>query len=154
MVWPSGQRLPGLRLDPPRQLAVMHALVRFSHIAVGSTFRLADLHPHVAPARGRSTTDSPLAPVRYDLAKLRAKALVDRLPRSRQYRLLPEGSRLAVLFLSLSERLYAPLTAGLVQPAGSDAPAPPEKLSQLDRLYHRVSEALDRLVSAVGLKAA
>ena len=29
-VLPSGKRIPGLKLDHPRQLAVMHALVRFS----------------------------------------------------------------------------------------------------------------------------
>ena len=28
---PNGKRIPGLKLDHPRQLAVMHALLRFSH---------------------------------------------------------------------------------------------------------------------------
>jgi hypothetical protein len=32
-VLPSGKRIPGLKLDNPRQLALMHALVRFAHIA-------------------------------------------------------------------------------------------------------------------------
>jgi hypothetical protein len=38
-VLPSGKRIPGLKLDNPRQLALMHALVRFAHIAAGSTAR-------------------------------------------------------------------------------------------------------------------
>jgi hypothetical protein len=29
----AGKRIPGLKLDYPRQLALMHALVRFAHIA-------------------------------------------------------------------------------------------------------------------------
>jgi hypothetical protein len=153
-ILPSGKRLPGLRLNHPRQLAVMHALVRFSHIAAGGIFRMADLHLQVAQALGRSPVDYPLASLRYDLSKLRAKDLVDKLPRSRQYRLLPTGYRLCLVFLKLFERIYAPLTAGLLRPVRADAQVPPERLTQLDRLYHRVSEALDHLVSAVGLKAA
>ena len=35
---PNGKRIPGLKLDHPRQLAVMNSLVRFSHVAAGDTF--------------------------------------------------------------------------------------------------------------------
>jgi hypothetical protein len=34
-ITPTGRRIPGLRLDYPRQLALMHALVRFAHVAAG-----------------------------------------------------------------------------------------------------------------------
>jgi hypothetical protein len=34
----NGKRIPGLKLDHPRQLAVMHSLVRFAHIAAGGRF--------------------------------------------------------------------------------------------------------------------
>jgi hypothetical protein len=44
-VLPSGRRMPGLKLDHPRQLALMHALVRFAHLAAGGTFKTADLYP-------------------------------------------------------------------------------------------------------------
>ena len=37
-VLPNGKRVPGLKLDHPRQLALMHALVRFANIATASTF--------------------------------------------------------------------------------------------------------------------
>ncbi len=153
-VLPSGKRIPGLRLDHPRQLAVMHALVRFSHIAAGRTFSMAELHTPVAEALTRSTADYRLSSLRYDLSKLRVKGLVEKLPHSRRYRLLPEGYRLCLLFLKLFERIYAPLTAGLRAPVLADAHLPPQRLSQLDCLYHRVTEALDRLVYAVGLRAA
>jgi hypothetical protein len=153
-VLPSGKRIPGLRLDHPRQLAVMHALVRFSYIAAGGVFRLPELHPQVAQALGQSTEDYSLSSLRYDLSKLRAKGLVEKLPRSRQYRLLPTGYRLCLVFLKLFERIYAPLTAGLLRPVRAEVSVPSARLAQLDRLYRRVSEALDHLVSAVGLKAA
>ena len=37
-VLPLGKRIPGLQLDHPRQLALMQALVRFSHIAAQNPF--------------------------------------------------------------------------------------------------------------------
>jgi hypothetical protein len=49
-ILPSGKRIPGLRLDHPRQLALMQALVRFSHLAAGRTFSRAELHTPVAEA--------------------------------------------------------------------------------------------------------
>jgi hypothetical protein len=48
----TGKRIPGLKLDHPRQLALMHALVRFAHIAAGNTFTTAELHPAVLEALG------------------------------------------------------------------------------------------------------
>jgi len=58
---PNGKRIPGLKLDHPRQLALMHALLRFSHIAAGNTFTTAELHPQTAEALG--TSHRPLLPV-------------------------------------------------------------------------------------------
>jgi hypothetical protein len=49
-ILPSGKRIPGLKLDHPRQLALMHALVCFAHIAAGNTFTTAELYPYVLAA--------------------------------------------------------------------------------------------------------
>ena len=61
-----------------------------------------------------------LASLRYDLSKLRAKGLVERVPKSRRYRLVGKGYAICVAFLKLFEKLYAPLTAGLVAPFRGD----------------------------------
>jgi hypothetical protein len=153
-VLPNGKRIPGLKLDHPRQLAVMHALVGFSHIAAASTFATPELHTRTAAALGVSPEHYRLSALRYELSKLRAKGLVEKLPHSRRYRLLPEGYRICLLFLKLFERIYAPLTAGLLGPFPGDAALPDQRRSQLDKLYQQVVQALDRLFQGVGLKAA
>jgi hypothetical protein len=51
-ILPSGKRIPGLKLDHPRQLALMHALVRFVHVAAGNSFRTCELHAPTAEALG------------------------------------------------------------------------------------------------------
>src|ERR1700758_3987996 len=150
----SGKRIPGLKLDHPRQLALMHALVRFAHVAAGNSFRTCDLHALTAQALGCSLSQYRLSSLRYDLSKLRAKGLVEKIPGSRRYQLLPQGYSICVVFLKLFERIYAPLTAGLLRPFTPDLNLQKGRRSQLDRLYARVVSSLNKLLVAVGLKAA
>ena len=151
---PNGKRIPGLKLDHPRQLALMHALVRFAHIAAGDTFTMRDLHQPTAAALETTTDTYRLASLRYDLSKLRAKGLVERLPHSRRYRLLAHGYSVCLLFLKLFERVYAPLTAGLLKPVTADSRLADDRRHRLDRLYQRIVTDLDALLEAIGLRAA
>ncbi len=59
-----------------------------------------------------------------------------------------------MVYLKLFEKIYAPLRAGLLEPFPGDARLSREKITQLDKLYLAVTQALDHLVEAVGLKAA
>src|SRR6266481_5390691 len=100
----------------------MHALVRFAHIPAANTFSTAEIYPHVVAALGGANEQYRLSALRYDLSKLRAKGLVEKLPRSRRYRLPAKGYSICLIFLKL-----------------------------FDRVYERVSADLDQLVHAVGL---
>ena len=151
-ITPTGKRIPGLKLDHPRQLALMHALVRFAHIPAANTFSTAEIYPHVIAALAATSKPYRLSSLRYDLSKLRAKGLVEKLPRSRRYRLPAEGYSVCLIFLKLFERVYAPLAAGLLLPVPGDTTLAQSKRSNLDRLYQRVADDLADLVRTVGLK--
>jgi hypothetical protein len=142
-----------LKIDHPRQLALMHALVRFAHIAAGSKFSTREIHAFTAEALGMSVETYSLASLRYDLSKLRAKHLVQKV-RSRRYRLTREGYCICLVFLKLFERIYAPLTAGLLHPLSGDSRLQQHRRTQLDQLYQRVVDDLNELFQAVGLKIA
>src|SRR5438034_2108162 len=136
----NGKRIPGLKLDHPRQLAVMHALVRFANIAAGSTFTTAELYVPALDALGSNASRYSLASFRYDLSKLRAKGLVEKIPHSRRYRLVGKGYSICVAFLKLFEKIYAPLTAGLLAPFRGDRLLAEERRCALDRLYQRICD--------------
>jgi hypothetical protein len=153
-ILPSGRRIPGLKLDHPRQLAVMHSLVRFANVAAGGRFTTADLYVPALDALGATDAEYSLASFRYDLSKLRAKGLVERVPKSRRYRLVGKGYAICVAFLKLFEKIYAPLTAGLLAPFRGDRMLAEEKRGELDRLYQHICDGLDALLHAVGLKVA
>lgn len=132
----------------------MHALVRFANIAAGNEFYTKDLHPHVAEAMGVQPDQYTLASLRYDLSKLRVKGLVHKVERTHRYRLSREGYAISVLFLKLFERIYAPLSAGLLQSVRADSKLQRQRRNQLDRLYQQVSDDIGILFEKVGIKMA
>jgi hypothetical protein len=153
-ITPSGRRTPGLKLDDPRLLAVMQALTGFAHVARGGRFRTRDLHQRAAEALGLTTDAYRLGQLRYDLAKLRAKGLVVKVPKTQTYRLTPPGFRICVVFLKLAHRVYAPLAAAVLQPVAHDATLSTERRAQLDHLYAGVDHALDALLDHLGFRRA
>ena len=148
----SGRRIPGIKPDDPRLLAVMRALTRFAHIANSDSFRCRDLLAPVAQALGRA--DYRLSQLRYDLSKLRAKGLVVKVEGTHRYRLTAEGFRLCVLFIKIGDRVYKPLTAAALSPIPEDESLPPEKRAALDQNYAAIDKAINNLLDHLGLKAA
>src|SRR5512143_319121 len=150
----SGRRTPGLKLDDPRLLAVLQALVCFALLAGRGRFRTTDLHRSAAEALGKTPETYTLGRLRYDLAKLRGKGLVERIAGTQAYRLPSEGYRIAVLYLKLFHRIYAPLTAGIIEPVPWDDRLPQQRRALLDRLYAAVDRDLNRLFESVGVRLA
>jgi hypothetical protein len=132
----------------------MHALVRFANIAARNQFSTRDLQGPATEALGVGPDIYSLASLRYDLSKLRAKGFIHKVPRTRRYRLTREGYSICVVFLKLFERVYAPLTTGLLQSVAGDSKLQRQRRTQLDCLYQRVADDLDKLLSLVGLKIA
>ena len=80
--------------------------------------------------------------------------MVERIPQSRRYRLAGKGYSICVAFLKLFEKIYAPLTAGLLAPFRGDHVLAEQKRCELDRLYQHICDGLDALLRAVGLRIA
>ena len=72
----------------------------------------------------------------------------------RRYRLLLNGYSICLVFLKLFERVYAQAAAGFLSPIKAHARLHSQHRSQLDRLYQRAVDDLDKLIEAAGLKAA
>src|SRR5215469_1064191 len=143
-----------LKLEQPRQLALMHSRVRFCYLAAEGTFTTRDLYPKTLQALCMTPEQYKPGSLRYDLWKLRAKGLLEKIPHSRRYRLYPHGYQICLIFLKLYEKIYAPLTAGILHPFAPDQSIPKERITLLDSRYTAVTRALDDLTDAVDLKVA
>jgi hypothetical protein len=96
-------------------------------------------------------TDYRPSQLRYDLAKLRAKGLVERVGRTRRYRLTPQGAKLGVLFVKLRTRLLGPLATLATQ---SNSRRPPVDHNSVHAAFRHIDSALDQLCVALGLQHA
>ena len=85
--------------------------------------------------------------LRYDLAKLRAKGLVERLGRTRRYRLTPLGLRVGILLVKLRMRLLGPLASLAADPVRR----PTRTANAVEAAFRQVNDGLDRLCNALGL---
>jgi hypothetical protein len=104
----DGQHAPGLRFGDPRVMAVLAALVGFTHLITGfdnATLTRLTATLLDAPYTSRQAT--------YDLRRLRRKQLIARLPGTHRYQLTPLGRQVAVLFTKTHGRLLAPALAAL-----------------------------------------
>jgi hypothetical protein len=147
----QGRRTPGLRLDDPRLLALLQALVCFVNLVGRGCFRTKQLLAEVRQALGQA--DYTLTQLRYDLGKLRGKGLVKRLPASQNYELSSTGYRLAVLYLKLYHQVYAPLTSATLEPVAADVHLLNQRRCRADKLYAAVDKTLRQLTTHFGIKS-
>jgi hypothetical protein len=151
-VLPSGERIPGLKLNHPRQLALMHALVRFAHIAAGNTLPPPNFIPTCWPLYKCQPLNTGLASLRS--TQIESQGRGRKTSQIASLSTLPQGYSICLVFLKLFERVYSPLTAGSLQPYRPDSKLQDHKRTQLDRLYQKIVDALDGLLQTLGLKAA
>jgi hypothetical protein len=143
------RRVPGLKLHDDRVIRRLETLLHPGGFVRDWTSR--ELHTRVV-ARHRLTSDEyRLSQLRYDLSKLRAKGLVERIGKSRRYCLTPIGLKLGVLLVKLRLRLLGPLASLIRQPNSTAAPT---CSNSVDAAYHEVDTALDHLSAALGLQHA
>jgi len=143
------RRIPGVKLHDDRVIRLLETLLHPAAFATEWTTR--DLHARVLARHQLADNDYRLSQLRYDLAKLRAKGLVQRLGRTRRYRLTPSGAKVGVLLVKLRTRLLGPLAT---LATNSSVQHPLVQRDSVDAAFHDVDSALDHLCVALGLQHA
>src|SRR4029453_1343174 len=100
------RRIPGLKLHDDRVIRLLEALL---HPGCMADWTSRDVYTRILARHRLADTTYRLSQLRYDLSKLRAKGLVERIGASRRYRLTPLGLKLGVLLVKLRIRLLGPL---------------------------------------------
>jgi hypothetical protein len=144
IVTDNEQRIAGLRLGDRRAHALLQALLMFRLLPHG--FRNRDLRGLLAGLLGKTADDISAGQASYDLRRLRAHGLINRIPGSHRYRVTDTGLHHAMLLTHLQTRLLQPGLAQLIDP---DPPAP-STLRTAARHYQR---ALDQHTQHAGFAA-
>jgi hypothetical protein len=143
------RRVPGLKLEDDRVIRLLEGLLHPGTFVADWTTR--EVHAALLARHRLAAEDYRLGQLRYDLGKLRAHGLVERLGTSRRYRLTVRGLKLGVLLVKLRTRLLGPL----VSLATDQQPRRPTRApSAVDAAFRRVDAALTHLCDTLGLTSA
>jgi hypothetical protein len=140
----DGQHAPGLRFGDPRVVAVLAAVVGFTHLLAGFD------NPTLVRLVG-TLLDRPYSSrqATYDPRRLKRKGLIIRIPGRQRYQVTPLGRRVAVLFTKAYARVLTPGLAAL----DPHLPTQLSARSDLATAWRQLNRTLDQFIDD-GLAAA
>jgi hypothetical protein len=116
------------------------------HRLLPNGFTNRDLRALIAPLLGKSSEDITAGKMTYDLRRLRVHGLIERIPKTRRYRVTDTGLQNALLFTHAHDHLLRTGMAELTDPS----PPWPSQLRAADRSYQA---AFNKLTHRAGLAA-
>lgn len=142
------RRLAGIDVNKPRMRAVLHASLALTLNPRG--FAVSELAALVREAAGPALANYTPRQAAYDLAKVRAKGFVERIPHTRRYRpVLPAFQSIAALVI-FREKLLKPLIASV---GHHRRPRTPNTPAEIDCHYRNLHHQFQQVLSAIGLAA-
>lgn len=133
----NGRRAAALRFGNPRVLALLSCLVLFHLLPRGFTNR--DLRERIAPIYGQKLNSGQMS---YDLRRLRLHGLIEKIPKTRRYRVTHMGFRAALFISRCYARLLRPGLADLAPDCQPPASVPLRRaFENIDRVIEQGWEA-------------
>ena len=140
--------MAGVDLQQPRIQAVSQAALALAAKPEGFTVKeLAEKTRQLHPGDAADYTYRQAA---YDLMKLRGKKLVERIRKTRYYRIKSAGIRILAGLLTLREKVIKPVLAGLGKPRVG---RPPKTIHPIDQHYINLQREMRHLLLTLGLVA-
>jgi hypothetical protein len=131
------RRRAGVDLQKPRMRAVAEAVTALAAQPQG--FSAVDLAQRVRAQKGRVMASYGPRKAAYDLQKLRGKSLVERIDKTRRYRVRRPAIRTLVALLILREQVIKPVLAGVCRPKRG---RPPKNLHPIDDHYQKLQREM------------
>jgi hypothetical protein len=127
------KRTAGVDLQKARMRAVAQAVIALAAQPEG--FSAANLAERVRAQQGGAMASYVPRQAAYDLNKLRGKSMVERIGKTRRYRVRRPGIRALAAVLILREQVIKPVLAGVYRPKRG---RPPKNLHPLDDHYQKL----------------
>jgi hypothetical protein len=139
-------KVGGIKLEQKRLMRLLEVLLQVAGQACGG-WTATQLHQALLARFELAPAAYKLGALRYDIRKLKAHGLIQRVRQSYRWRLTVKGQKVAVLLLLLRKRVYGPL-------ADSSFGARPDRTQHTpdcrwERAYHKVDTAMDELIECL-----
>jgi hypothetical protein len=133
--------IAGIKIHDTRMIRLMEVLLN------GGTQRngwcSTDIHQAVLKTFGLSVSTYTLTQLRYDLRKLKAHGLIERIGRGYRYRLTGKGVKAALLFILFHKRVCGPLANSLFHHRTDENLRP---ASKVETAYYKADRAIQQVI--------
>jgi hypothetical protein len=134
-------KIAGIRIHDTRMMRLMEVLLHGGTQLNG--WRSADIHQAILATFGLSASAYTLTQLRYDLRKMRAHGLLERIGRSYCYRLTDKGTKAALMFILFHKRVCGPLANSLFHHRPDETLKP---VSKIEVAYHKADHAIQHVL--------
>ena len=139
----AGQtKIAGIKIHDTRMMRLMEVLLHGGTQLNG--WRSADIHQAILTTFGLAAGAYTLTQLRYDLRKMKAHGLLERIGRSYRYRLSNKGIKAALMFILFHKRVCGPLSNSLFHHRPDEALKPPT--SKVETAYHKADQAIQKVL--------
>jgi len=134
-------KIAGIKIHDTRMMRLMEVLLHGGAQLNG--WRSADIHQTILSTFGLSANAYTLTQLRYDLRKMKAHSLLERIGRSYCYRLNDKGTKAALMFILFHKRVCGPLANSLFHHRPDETLQPGSKI---EAAYHKADHAIQHLL--------
>ena len=138
-------KIAGIRLDQVRMTRLLQVLLGRGAGSLGG-WNAKELRTAILDTFELKATQYTPSAIRYDLRKLRAHRLIERLPHTHRYRLTRKGQKTAILMTLLRKRLYGPLAASAFLHKPASEPVPP---TPIEKAYRKADRAFQEVLDLI-----
>jgi len=134
-------KIASIKIHDTRMMRLMEVLLHGGTQLNG--WRSADIHQAILTTFGLSAKTYTLTQLRYDLRKLKAHSLIERIGRSYCYRLSDKGTKAALMFILFHKRVCGPLANSLFHHRPDEALQPG---SPIETAYYKADRAIQQVL--------
>jgi hypothetical protein len=134
-------KIAGIKIHDTRMMRLMEVLLHGGTQLNG--WRSAGIHQAVLTTFGLSAATYTITQLRYDLRKMKAHGLLERIGRGYRYRLTDKGVKAALTFILFHKRVCGPLANSLFHHRPDETLKP---ASKLETAYHQADRAIQKVL--------
>lgn len=135
-------RIPGIKIQDTRMIRLMEILLHTSNQIQG--FSTDAIYNRIITSYGLSGKQYSINQLRYDLRKMKARALIVRNGCHYTYRLTDKGIKVSLMFVLFHKRLCGPLANSLFRHRPRIVTSQQDKL---EKAYHKADVSIQNIVN-------
>ena len=134
-------KIAGIKIHDHRMIRLMEVLLHAGTQLDG--WRCADIHQAIFTTFAIVPSTYTLTQLRYDLRKMKAHGLLERIGKGYRYRLPDKGAKAALMFILFHKRVCGPLVRSLFHHRPDQALKP---ASKVETAYHKADYAIQQVL--------